>query len=145
MGVCGEGGDDDEAVLGGVIGINPALMPMLLIRRRRHRYRGRTGGSLIAMTVMHIPHRSVVISLMRLVCTICWATFWSGPRTAGTATTTVRQVMGVHGLAAIVGCAFFAGGAWFFTPQYARSAFRFRFVMTDRSGVNGFRLARMLP
>ena len=65
----------------------------------------------------------------------CWNGNYNGAPSDGSAWTS-----GNCGLRVLRG-----GGAWFFTPQYARSAFRFRFVMTDRSGVNGFRLARMLP
>ncbi|HRF73533.1 MAG TPA: formylglycine-generating enzyme family protein [Accumulibacter sp.] len=37
------------------------------------------------------------------------------------------------------------GGSWYNEPQYARSAKRDRYGTTNRSIVNGFRLARMLP
>ncbi len=37
------------------------------------------------------------------------------------------------------------GGSWYFGPQFARTAFRIRNEPADRSVINGFRVARMLP
>jgi formylglycine-generating enzyme required for sulfatase activity len=37
------------------------------------------------------------------------------------------------------------GGSWYFTPRYARSATRYRFLSTFRNYIYGFRIASSLP
>jgi hypothetical protein len=63
------------------------------------------GRSPNAATDTLTPRLSEVIAPMRSVSTICWATWESGRRTAGTGTTAARPRMGVRGLPAIVPCA----------------------------------------
>jgi formylglycine-generating enzyme required for sulfatase activity len=65
----------------------------------------------------------------------CWNKTYIGAPNDGSAWTTGECSVG----------RVLRGGSWDYTPQYARSAQRFRVVTSNRNYNSGFRLARMLP